>query len=85
MLYTSPLEALFSMCEMRMYVRVLIAQSHPTLCSPIDCSSPVSSVHEIFFIGRILEWATIPLWGDLSELRIGPKSPLSQLHLDSTH
>ena len=29
------------------YICVLIAQSHPTLCNPTDCSLPGSSVHGI--------------------------------------
>ena len=32
---------------------VLVAQSCPTLCDPMDCSPPVSSVHKISQ-GRIL-------------------------------
>ena len=27
--------------------KVLVAQSYPILCDPIDCSLPGSSVHEI--------------------------------------
>ena len=34
-----------------------VAQSCPTLCDPMDCSLPVSSVHGIFQ-ARILEWVT---------------------------
>ena len=34
------------------------AQSCPTLCDPMDCSPPSSSVHGIFQ-ARILEWVTI--------------------------
>ena len=34
------------------------AQSCPTLCDPMDCSPPGSSVHEIFQ-ARILEWVAI--------------------------
>ena len=30
-----------------MYVCVLVAQSSPTLCDPMDCSPPGSSVHGI--------------------------------------
>ena len=33
--------------------------SSPTLCNPMDCSLPGSSVHEIFQ-ARILEWVAIP-------------------------
>ena len=35
------------------------AQSCPTLCDPMDCSPPVSSVHGILQ-ARILEWVAIP-------------------------
>ena len=37
---------------------VLAAQLCPTLCDPMDCSPPGSSVHEIFQ-ARILEWVAI--------------------------
>ena len=36
-----------------------ISQSCPTLCYPIDCNPPSSSVHEILQ-ARILEWVAIP-------------------------
>ena len=36
-------------------VLVLVAQSWPTLCDPMDCSPPGSTVQEIFQT-RILEW-----------------------------
>ena len=35
-----------------------VAQSCPTLCDPVDCSLPGSSVHGIFQ-ARILEWVAI--------------------------
>ena len=35
-----------------------IAQSCPTLCNPMDCSLPGSSIHGIFQ-ARVLEWAAI--------------------------
>ena len=38
--------------------KVLVTQSYPTLCDPMDCSPPGSSVHEIFQ-ERILEWVAI--------------------------
>ena len=41
----------YSMC-------VLVAQSCPTLCDPMDCNPPGSSVHEIFQ-ARILEWVAV--------------------------
>ena len=37
---------------------VKVAQSCPTLCDPMDCSLPGSSVHEILQ-ARILEWVAI--------------------------
>ena len=40
-------------------VRVLAVQSCPTLCDPVDCSPPSSSVHGILQ-ARILEWVIIP-------------------------
>ena len=48
-------------------------QSCPTLCSPMDCSPPGSSVHGISQ-ARILEWVAMPSSRDP---RIEPKSPAS--------
>ena len=39
-------------------VKVLVTQLCPTLCNPMDCSSPGSSVHGILQ-ARILEWVAI--------------------------
>ena len=36
-----------------------VTQSCPTLCNPMDCSLPGSSVHGIFQ-ARMLEWIAIP-------------------------
>ena len=38
-----------------MCVACSVAQSHPTLCDPMDCGSPDSSIHGIFQ-ARILGW-----------------------------
>ena len=35
-----------------------VAQSYPTLCDPMDCSLPVSSIHGIFQV-TVLEWVAI--------------------------
>ena len=35
-----------------------VTQSYPTLCDPMDCSLPGSSVHGIFQ-ARVLEWGAI--------------------------
>ena len=40
-------------------VKVSVAQSCPTLCDPMDCSPPGSSVHGILQ-ARILEWVASP-------------------------
>ena len=40
-------------------VKVLVTQSCLTLCDPMDCSLPGSSVHGILQ-ARILEWVAIP-------------------------
>ena len=39
-------------------VKVLVTQSCPTLCNPMDCSPQGSSVHGIVQ-ARILEWVAI--------------------------
>ena len=45
---------------MYMFIRVLCcALSFLTLCDPMDCSLPGSSVHEDFQ-ARILEWVVMP-------------------------
>ena len=48
--------------------KVLVAQSCPTLCNPMDCSTSGSSVHGILQI-KILEWATIPFSRESSQPR----------------
>ena len=40
---------------------VLVAQLCPTLCDPLDCSPPGSSVHGRVLQAGILEWVAIPL------------------------
>ena len=47
-----------ALSSQRMCGCVLVAQSCPTLCDPVDCSPPGSSVHEIFQ-ARVLEWVAI--------------------------
>ena len=39
-----------------------VAQSSPTLCDPMDCSLPGSSIHGIFQ-ARVLEWGAIAFSG----------------------
>ena len=58
-------------------VKVLVAQLCLTLCNPMDCSPPDSSVHEIFQ-ARILEWVAISFSRGSSQPRIEPGSPALQ-------
>ena len=50
------------------YVEVLLTQSYPTLCDPMDCSSPGSFVCGILQ-ARILEWVAISFSRGSSEPR----------------
>ena len=47
---------------------VLVTQSCPTLCDPMDCSPPGFSVHGILQ-ARILEWIAIPFTRGTSQPR----------------
>ena len=58
-------------------IKVLVAQSYLTLCDPMDCSPPGSSVHGISQ-ARILEWVAISFSGDLPDSGIKPQSPALQ-------
>ena len=51
----------------------LVAQSCPTLCDPMDCSLPGSSVQGIFQ-ARVLEWVAISFSRDLPDPGIEPGS-----------
>ena len=54
---------------------MLVTQSCPTFCDPMDCSPQGSSIHGILR-GRILEWVTFP--SDLPNPGIEPGSPALQ-------
>ena len=45
--------------HIHMKVKVLVIQLCPTLCDPMDCSPPGSSVHGILQL-KIPEWVAIP-------------------------
>ena len=62
---------------MSVCVCVLVAQSCLTLCDPVDCSPPGSSVHGIL-PARILEWVAIPFSRGFSNSGIEPESSLLQ-------
>ena len=54
-----------------------LAQLCPSLCNPVDCSLPGSTVHGILQ-ARILEWVAISFPGDLPNPGIKPGSPTLQ-------
>ena len=54
-----------------------VAQLCPTLCDPVDCSPPGSSIHGILQ-ARVLEWAAISFSRDLPDPGIEPRSPALQ-------
>ena len=62
------MEISFLMCEMLLCVCAKSLQSCLTLCNPMDCSPPGSSVHGILQ-ARILEWVAIPSSTGSSQLR----------------
>ena len=51
-----------------MKLKVLVAQSCPTLCNPMDCSLLGSSVHGVL-LARILEWVAMPFFRGSSQPR----------------
>ena len=57
-----------------------VAQSCPTLCDPMDCSTPGSSVHGILQ-ARILEWVAISFFRGSSRPR--DRTQVSTLQADA--
>ena len=51
-----------------MKMKMLVAQSCPTLCDPVDCNLPGSSVRGILQ-ARMLEWVAIPFSRGSSQAR----------------
>ena len=58
-------------------VKGLVAQLCSTLCGPMDCSPPGSSVHRFLQV-RILSGWPLPSPGDLPDPGIEPRSPSLQ-------
>ena len=56
---------------------MLVGQSCPTLCDPVDYNPPGPSVHG-FLQARILEWVAIPSPEDFPNPEIKPMSPALQ-------
>ena len=57
-----------AMCHVLGEWVVKVAQLSPTLCDPMDCSPPGSSVHGILQ-ARVLEWVAMPFSRGSSQLR----------------
>ena len=57
-----------SVPRIKVKVKVLVAQSHPTLCNLMDCRSSGSSAHEILR-AKIVEWVAMPFSRGSSWLR----------------
>ena len=62
-----------------LYMRAKLIQLCPTLCKPMDCSLPGSSVHGILQ-ARILEWVAVPSSRGSSQPRDQTYSGLCLLH-----
>ena len=60
-----------------MKVKMLVTQSCTTLCDPVDCSPPDSSIHGILQ-AIVLELVAIPFCQESFNLGIEPGSPASQ-------
>ena len=64
-----------------MKAKVLVTQSCLTLCDPMDCTSPGSSVHEIPQ-AKTLDWISISLSGvPVGEIRIGHLKSKEAMHI----
>ena len=59
-------------------MKVLVAQSCLTLCDPIDCGPPGSSIHGILQ-ERITEWVALPFSRNLPDPGIKPRSRALQV------
>ena len=74
----SPLKVglFFTLISLKVEEYSEVAESCPTLCRPMDCSLPASSVHGIFQ-ARVLEWAAICFSKGSSWLR--DQTPVSHI------
>ena len=67
-----------SLAEFNLKSESEVAQLCPTLCDPMDCSLPGSSLHGVLQ-ARVLEWVAIfLLQGNLPDPGIEPRSPAFQ-------
>ena len=72
----NPYKGTNSIHEAFTLIIMLFSQSCPTLCDPMDCSPPGSSVHRILQ-ARVLEGLPFPPPGDLNP-GVEPRSPALQ-------
>jgi len=67
---------------MKMKSETEVAQSHPTLRDPMDCSLPGSSVHGIFQ-ARVLEWSAIAFSDTSTILQLKKKKTIHESEWNS--
>ena len=65
------------MAVSKLNVKMKVKVSYPTLCDPMDCSPPGSSVHGSSH-AKTLEWVAINSPGDRPHQEIEPRSPALQ-------
>ena len=76
-IYISSLMKSLKLSDFTFFVNVLVIQSWSTLCDPVDCSLPGSSVRGIIQ-ARILGWAAISFSRRFPNPGIEPRSPALQ-------
>ena len=67
-LYTSVTVSAVQQSKSAIHIRALVAQLCPTLCDPMDCNTPYSSVH-VILQAKLLEWVSMPFSRGLSQPR----------------
>ena len=77
-LHAEPVTAHSPSYTLQTWREVKVSQSCPTLCNPMDCSPPGSSVQGMLWT-RILEWVPLPSLGDLPDPGIEPRLPALQV------
>ena len=58
-------------------IKCYFAQSCPTLCDPMDCNPPVSSVHGVLQ-ARVLRWVAVPFFKGSSQPGMESRFPALQ-------
>ena len=80
LIYTQKLTVFYSQSWAHVYCAQSLP-SCPSLCDPMDCNPPGSSVHGIFQ-ERILERVAMPSFRDFSDPGIEPGSPAGKFFTD---